>query len=276
MTWYSEKQGGKYPYYLAIHEEGRLKGQAPMEISLIPSLRQQWDRGGFGTGKKLREFRDTSPKDLVLQMQQAGINPRYDEVAFYEVKAPNSPRTGIPRQRFFSMLSQASVKTAMDEEDPLMEEAFGDVAVKPEVSPGSATEPAKTDKKTQIRKWLTSYLGEDPYIMSGKTLLKTLSDAEKHVADDNLAHSYMKEYTAIEYLKWVVNERGLAIIFTVEDLEIGELYEWALKEGITSSRPNHGHLVAVNDKSGTLTFEDADGKNFKVNMNAIANIEKAG
>jgi len=80
-----------YPYYLAIHSEGRLKGQYPNEIGFVPNLRKQWDKGGFGTGKKTTEFKSENVDDLLMQLQQRHINPRFD-VDFYVVRRPNSHR----------------------------------------------------------------------------------------------------------------------------------------------------------------------------------------
>ena len=110
-----------YPYYLAIHREGRLKGQAPESIKMIPNLKREWDRGGFGTGHRTREFKGTSIQEVFDKLQAEGINPRYDEVDFYEVRAPNSPRRGLNRQQVFSMLESKSIndniRTAQEEDD---------------------------------------------------------------------------------------------------------------------------------------------------------------
>lgn len=125
-----------YPYYIAIHREGRLKGQAPESIRMVPNLKREWDRGGFGTGHKMQEFKGKSIREVFNKLRDHGINPSYDEVDFYEVRAPNSPRRGLNRQRVFSILSRASSQginlTAGyddDEAENLIETAFEEVMV---------------------------------------------------------------------------------------------------------------------------------------------------
>jgi hypothetical protein len=83
----------QYPYYIAITYTGRLAGQAPAEIAYVPSLRNQWDSGGFGTGKKVdRELTSPNLQELLDQLMQQGVNWRYDDVDLYVVSAPNRPR----------------------------------------------------------------------------------------------------------------------------------------------------------------------------------------
>jgi hypothetical protein len=93
----------EYPRYIAEKREGRLKGQYPREIGMIPSLRRKWDAGGFGSGTRLTEAEAESPARLFEEMRSRGMDPQHDEVEFYEVRAPNSPRVRIPRQRLFEM-----------------------------------------------------------------------------------------------------------------------------------------------------------------------------
>jgi len=71
---------------------------------MVPSLRRQWDRGGFGTGTRLTEIEADSPRELVQMLRGRGINPQYDDVEFYEIAVPGGPRIRISAQRFFSML----------------------------------------------------------------------------------------------------------------------------------------------------------------------------
>jgi hypothetical protein len=125
MNWYTKKNAGvmSYPYYIAIHSTGRLKGQAPLQISMVPELRRQWDSGGFGTGKKMQEFKDASMADLFGQLHEAGLDPRHDDIEFYEVRAPNSPRRGLNRQQVFSLMSKASSKK---ERPSALTETLGD------------------------------------------------------------------------------------------------------------------------------------------------------
>ena len=93
----------EYPYYVAEKREGRFKGMYPREIGMIPSLKRKWDAGGFGSGTKLTEVTATTPTELISRLRSQGIDPQHDEVEFYEVRAPNSPRARIPRQRLFEM-----------------------------------------------------------------------------------------------------------------------------------------------------------------------------
>lgn len=93
----------KYPRYVSEMREGRLKGQSPMEIRMVPNLRKEWDSGGFGTGSRLIEFEADSPAGLIHKLMDEGISPQYDDVEFYEIRGPNSPRVRIPRQRLFEM-----------------------------------------------------------------------------------------------------------------------------------------------------------------------------
>lgn len=81
-----------YPYYLAIYYEGRFKGQYPPGILGVPSLQKQWDKGKFGAGKKMNEIKSEDMSNIMKQLRAKGLNPRYDDVEFYIVPRPNSPR----------------------------------------------------------------------------------------------------------------------------------------------------------------------------------------
>jgi len=100
-TWYktTQEEISGYPYYVAVYSEGRLKGQAPMEIRFVPNLRKKWDAGGFGTGKRTKEFKSTDIKGLLNQLNMARIHPVHDDVDFYIVRLPNGPREKIPYSR---------------------------------------------------------------------------------------------------------------------------------------------------------------------------------
>jgi len=104
-SWYKFSQQ-EYPYYVAVYREGRLMGQAPMEISMVPSLKRKWDSGGFGTGTKSEEFRSSSIRDLLTQVRNRRIRPPYDNVEFYIVREPNSYREEIQYQRLLSMMRE--------------------------------------------------------------------------------------------------------------------------------------------------------------------------
>ena len=106
MNWYKTAQTKipGYPYYLAVHREGRLKGQYPTEIAYVPSLKKQWDKGGFGTGKKTKEFKSEDVKDLLEQLKMRRINPSFDDVDFYTVRSPNSPREKIQYPRLLDIM----------------------------------------------------------------------------------------------------------------------------------------------------------------------------
>jgi hypothetical protein len=96
----------KYPYYIAIIEEGLLKGQYPPKIRYIPHMRQEWDRGGFGTGSRMTELTNTNPMHLIQNALQRGEDPR--RLDYYIVRYPNAPREKID----FNELRQAVQKTA--------------------------------------------------------------------------------------------------------------------------------------------------------------------
>jgi len=96
-----------YPYYIAIHREGRLKGQYPSpEIQHIPSLRKKWDRGGFGSGTSMKEFKSDDIQDLLNQLRTQRLNPIHDEIEFYIIQKPNSARQGIQYQRLMAMMNE--------------------------------------------------------------------------------------------------------------------------------------------------------------------------
>jgi len=84
-----------YPYYIAIYYVGRFEGQYPPEIAAVPSMKKLWDKGKLGMGKKGKELRSESARDLQNQLRQRGINPNYDDVDLYVVFRPNSPRRKI-------------------------------------------------------------------------------------------------------------------------------------------------------------------------------------
>jgi len=109
MNWYKQAQEKTkeipgYPYYLAIYREGRLKGQYPPGIRFVPQLERQWDKGGFGTGKKSTEFKATDIKELLNQLKMKRINPSFDDVTFYVVRRPQSPREGIQYPHLLDMM----------------------------------------------------------------------------------------------------------------------------------------------------------------------------
>jgi hypothetical protein len=95
-----------YPRYVAERREGRLKGQYPDEaFRHVPSLRRQWDRGGFGTGSRLVEVESDSPRGLIDELRRRGHSPAHDGFEFYEIRGPGAPRARIPIQRLFAMAS---------------------------------------------------------------------------------------------------------------------------------------------------------------------------
>ena len=96
----------QYPRYIAEMREGRFKGKYPdPAFAHVPSLRRQWDRGGFGTGSRLNEVEADSPSALLEKLRAMGINPQHDEIDFYEIRAQGSQRARIQRQRLFDMVS---------------------------------------------------------------------------------------------------------------------------------------------------------------------------
>ena len=96
-----------YPYYLAITYEGRFKGQYPAQLGMIPSLRNKWDSGGFGTGKRVaEELQDTKLQGLLNQLLQQGINWRYDDVDIYVVSAPGRPRQKMNSHEIMQVLQR--------------------------------------------------------------------------------------------------------------------------------------------------------------------------
>ena len=97
-------QNRRYPRYIAEKREGRHKGQYPTpEIRYVPSLKREWDRGGFGTGTKLIEIEADSPQGLLDEIHGRGYSPVHDEFEFFEIRGLGSPRVRIPTQRLFSM-----------------------------------------------------------------------------------------------------------------------------------------------------------------------------
>jgi len=99
-------QAVEYPYYIAERREGRLKGMAPPNIRAIPSLRRKWDGGGFGTGVRTTEERAPNPRDLLDRLRSRNVNPQFDDVEFYVVRAPNSPRERIQYGRLLAEIHQ--------------------------------------------------------------------------------------------------------------------------------------------------------------------------
>jgi hypothetical protein len=100
MTWYnkaqveedSQKRIPGYPYYLAVYRENRFKGQYPQGILGVPSLQNKWDRGDFGVGRTTKEIKSENMSDVLNQLRREGLDPRYNNVDFYVVPRPNSPR----------------------------------------------------------------------------------------------------------------------------------------------------------------------------------------
>jgi len=103
MNWYKIAQSN-YPYYIAIYYESRLKGQYPPEISMIPDMKRQWDKGNLGSGKTMVELKDTTVQDLISQLRAKGKDPRFDDIDFYIVKRPNAPRETIRYSRLLDMM----------------------------------------------------------------------------------------------------------------------------------------------------------------------------
>lgn len=94
----------KYPRFVAEKREGRFKGQYPSpEIGHIPSLRRQWDKGGFGTGTRLVEIEAETASGLIQKIRTQGFNPQHDDFEFYMIRSPGSPRERIPPQHLFAM-----------------------------------------------------------------------------------------------------------------------------------------------------------------------------
>jgi len=106
MNWYKTAQAPGYPYYLAEVREGRFKGMYPPEIAVVPSLKRQWDRGGFGMGTRSTEIEDASARSLMDKLRRMGKDPRFDDVEIYIVRAPNSPRERVQFARFFDIMTR--------------------------------------------------------------------------------------------------------------------------------------------------------------------------
>ena len=97
------KVAESYPYYLAVQREGRMKGQYPMQIRFVPTMKKMWDQGKLGNGIRLNEFRSETPNGLLEEMQSRRINPVFDDVSIYVVRGPNMSREGIPIGRFMDL-----------------------------------------------------------------------------------------------------------------------------------------------------------------------------
>ena len=96
------KLSENYPYYLAVHREGRLKGQYPLQIKFVPTMKKMWDQGKLGNGVKLNEFRSVTPRELEVELRSQGINPVFDDVDIYLVRGPNVPRERVQMGRFLN------------------------------------------------------------------------------------------------------------------------------------------------------------------------------
>lgn len=91
MNWYRTSKLS-YPYYIAISYEGRFVGMAPTQIKGTP-MEKVWDRGGMGTGKKIKfEIKSSSAKTLLEEINKLGYNIKDQEVEFYIIRSPNSSR----------------------------------------------------------------------------------------------------------------------------------------------------------------------------------------
>ena len=98
-----------YPRYVAERREGRLKGQYPdMAFRHVPSLKRQWDKGGFGTGTRLVEVESDSPSGLIEEIRRRGFSPVHDDFEFFEIRGPGSSRARIPVQRLLDMANGRS------------------------------------------------------------------------------------------------------------------------------------------------------------------------
>ena len=100
---YAQSRG--YPYYLAQYQESRLHGNYPVGIKGVKSMERMVDRS---VGMVHRELKSESIQDLLMQLKQKGIEPGYDDVHFYMVRAPNSSREGIQYQRLLAMMRKAN------------------------------------------------------------------------------------------------------------------------------------------------------------------------
>jgi hypothetical protein len=92
-----------YPYYLAVHREGRFKGQYPAEIRFVPDMQRRWDRGQLGNGVKITELHDTDIQGLLDQLRANRIDPLHDSVDFYLVGDRGSQREKIHYSRLLDM-----------------------------------------------------------------------------------------------------------------------------------------------------------------------------
>jgi len=100
---YAQVRG--YPYYLAIYQESRMRGNYPAGVKGNKALEKMVDRS---VGMAHRELKSESIQDLLNQLRQKGIEPAYDDVHFYMVRAPNSSREGIQYQRLLAMMRSAN------------------------------------------------------------------------------------------------------------------------------------------------------------------------
>lgn len=93
-----------YPRYIAEKHEGRLKGQYPSpEFKMVPSLRRQWDNGGFGSGTKRIEIESDSAAELLDKLRGRGYSATHDNFDFYEIRSPGSPRTRVSIQTLLDL-----------------------------------------------------------------------------------------------------------------------------------------------------------------------------
>lgn len=94
-----------YPYYLAQYQESRLQGAYPAGVKGIRALEKMVDKS---VGLAHRELKSENIQDLLSQLKQKGIDPAYDNVHFYMVRSPGSPREGIQYQRLLAMMREAN------------------------------------------------------------------------------------------------------------------------------------------------------------------------
>jgi len=110
MNWYRKAQVNKdevripgYPYYIAQYREGRFKGMYPNGIMGIPNMERKWDRGGFGSGRRMEEIKSEDPKEIFDILRRKSIDPRFDDVEYYIVEGPNRPRRRMQLREFIEV-----------------------------------------------------------------------------------------------------------------------------------------------------------------------------
>jgi hypothetical protein len=108
----------KYPYYIAQHREGRMKGQYPPDIAYMPQYKRMWDQGKMGNGTTMKEYKADTIEALLADLQRKNVKPQFDNVDFFIVEDPNRPRQRIAFSRLIEMQRRQRLEALEEDNDP--------------------------------------------------------------------------------------------------------------------------------------------------------------